>query len=199
MNWSVHHYKIPLSLTLWVLGDIFALKLTLPDFLKIYLLIYFLEANYFTILHWFCHTLTWICHRCSCVPYPEPPSHLPSHPVPLGHPSAPALSALYHALNLGWRSVSHMIIYMFQCYSLKPSHPCLLPQSPKDCSIHLSLLLSHIQGYCYHHSKFHIYVLVYCIEKKAMAPHSSTLAWKIPWMEEPGRLQSMGSLGVRHD
>ena len=31
-----------------------------------------------------------------------------------------------------------------------------------------------------------------------MAPHSSTLAWKIPWMEEPGRLQSMGSLGVGH-
>ena len=35
--------------------------------------------------------------------------------------------------------------------------------------------------------------------KKAMAPHSSTLAWKIPWMEEPGRLQSMGSLRVGHD
>ena len=32
-----------------------------------------------------------------------------------------------------------------------------------------------------------------------MAPHSSTLAWKIPWTEEPGGLQSMGSLGVRHD
>ena len=32
-----------------------------------------------------------------------------------------------------------------------------------------------------------------------MAPHSSTLAWQIPWMEEPGRLQSMGSLGVGHD
>ena len=32
-----------------------------------------------------------------------------------------------------------------------------------------------------------------------MAPHSRTLAWKIPWMEEPGRLQSMGSLRVRHD
>ena len=32
-------------------------------------------------------------------------------------------------------------------------------------------------------------------DEKAMAPHSSTLAWKIPWMEEPGRLQSMGSLG----
>ena len=35
--------------------------------------------------------------------------------------------------------------------------------------------------------------------EKAMAPHSSTLAWKIPWTEEPGRLQSMGSLGVGHD
>ena len=32
-----------------------------------------------------------------------------------------------------------------------------------------------------------------------MTPHSSTLAWKIPWTEEPGRLQSMGSLRVRHD
>ena len=35
--------------------------------------------------------------------------------------------------------------------------------------------------------------------EKAMATHSSTLAWKIPWTEEPGRLQSMGSLGVGHD
>ena len=35
--------------------------------------------------------------------------------------------------------------------------------------------------------------------EKAMAPHSSTLVWKIPWMEELGRLQSMGSLRVGHD
>ena len=35
--------------------------------------------------------------------------------------------------------------------------------------------------------------------EKAMAPHSSTVARKIPWMEKPGRLQSMGSLRVRHD
>ena len=34
--------------------------------------------------------------------------------------------------------------------------------------------------------------------EKAMAPHSSTLAWKIPWTEEPGRLQSMGLLRVGH-
>ena len=37
------------------------------------------------------------------------------------------------------------------------------------------------------------------ISEKAMAPHSSTLAWKIPWMEEPGRLQSIGLRGVGHD
>ena len=36
-------------------------------------------------------------------------------------------------------------------------------------------------------------------EEKAMATHSSTLAWKLPWMEEPGGLQSMGSLGVGHN
>ena len=35
--------------------------------------------------------------------------------------------------------------------------------------------------------------------EKAMAPHSSTLAWKIPWTEEPGRLQTMGSQRVGHD
>ena len=37
------------------------------------------------------------------------------------------------------------------------------------------------------------------VMEKAMATHSSTLAWKIPWTEEPGRLQSMGSLRVGHD
>ena len=40
---------------------------------------------------------------------------------------------------------------------------------------------------------------LYLLREKAMAPHSSTLAWKIPWKEEPDRLQSMGSLGVGHD
>ena len=37
------------------------------------------------------------------------------------------------------------------------------------------------------------------VREKVMAPHSSTVAQKIPWMEEPGRLQSMGSLRVRHN
>ena len=104
------------------------------------LLIYF---NWRLITLQYCsgfgHTLIWISHGCTCIPHLEPPSHLPPHPIPLGHPSAPALSTLSHALNLDWRSVSHRIIYMFQCYSLRSSHLCLLPQSPKGCSIHLCL------------------------------------------------------------
>ena len=46
-----------------------------------------------------------------------------------------------------------------------------------------------------------IFNIVPCaiLPEKAMAPHSSTLAWKTPWMEEPGGLQSMGSLRVEHD
>ena len=67
------------------------------------------------------------------------PSYLPPHPIPLGCHSALALSALFHASNLDWWSISHMVIHMFQCYSLKSSHPPLLPQSPKICSLYLSL------------------------------------------------------------
>ena len=47
-------------------------------------------------------------------------------------------------------------------------------------------------------SHFLVYFCIWSEEEKVMAPHSSTLAWKIPWMEEPGRLQSMGSLRVGH-
>ena len=40
----------------------------------------------------FCHTLTWISHGYTCIPHPDPPSHLPLHPIPLGLPSAPGPS-----------------------------------------------------------------------------------------------------------
>ena len=103
-------------------------------FSLIYLFIF-----YFIILYWFCHILTWICHGCTCVPHPEPPSQLLPRPIPLGHPSAPAPSTLSHALDLDWWFISHLIIYMFQCHSPISSHPCPLPQSPKDCSVHLCL------------------------------------------------------------
>ena len=76
------------------------------------ILIYFLFFH-FAILYWFCHTSTWIRHGCTHVPHPEPPSHLPPHTIPLGHPSAPALGFLYPAQNLDWRFISYMILYMF--------------------------------------------------------------------------------------
>ena len=45
----------------------------------------------------------------------------------------------------------------------------------------------------------YVYIYTYIHTEKAMAPHSSTLAWKTPWTKEPGGLQSVGSLGVGHD
>ena len=46
---------------------------------------------------------------------------------------------------------------------------------------------------------FRLYANTTPFLEKAMAPHSSTLAWKIPWTEEPDGLQSTGSLRVRHN
>ena len=87
-----------------------------------------------------------------------PPS--PSHPSGLSQ--CTGFECPVSCIEL-WSSISHMAIYTFQCYSLKSFHSCLLPQSKKVCSLYVSLLLSHIQGYHYPLSKFHIYVLVYCI------------------------------------
>ena len=96
-----------------------------------------LEANYFPKLWWFLPYIDMNQPQCTCVPHSEPASHLPPHPIPLGCPSAPALSVLFHASDLDWSSISPLVIYMFQCYSLKSSHPRLLPQSPKVCSLYL--------------------------------------------------------------
>ena len=65
-------------------------------------LFFFSFVFYFTILYWFCHTSTCICHRCTRVPYPEPLSYLSPHTISLGHLSAPAPSFLYPTSNLDW-------------------------------------------------------------------------------------------------
>ena len=110
-------------------------------FLKIFIYLFQLEANYFTILWWVLPYIDidqpWVYPPC--VPHSEPHSHLPPCPFPLGCPSAPALGALFHASTLDWWSSSHMAIYMFQCCSLKSSHPRLLPES-KSLFLHLCLL-----------------------------------------------------------
>ena len=66
------------------------------------------------------------------LPYPYPPHHF-------GCLRTPALRTLLHASNLHGLSILYMVIYMFQCCSLKSSHPCLLAQSPKVCSLHMCL------------------------------------------------------------
>ena len=113
----------------------------------------------------FCHALTWISHGFTCVPHPEPllPPPSPSHPP--GSPQCTSPEHLSHASNLDWRSVSHVIIYMFQCYSLRSSHPRLLPQSPNDFSIHLYLFfcLAYRVIIAIFLNSIYIYVLVYCI------------------------------------
>ena len=66
--------------------------------------------------------------------------------------------------NLDWRFVSYMILYMFQYHSPKLTDPLPPPESKRLFYTSVSLLLSHIQGYRYQLSKFHICALVYCID-----------------------------------
>ena len=98
-----------------------------------------MEANYFTNCGGFCHTSTWISHRCTCVPHPKPLSCLPPHPIPLGCSSVSALSGLFHAAQLGLVICFTYGNYLFQCYSLKSPHSCILQQSPKVYSLYLCL------------------------------------------------------------
>ena len=93
----------------------------------------------------FCHTFTRISHGCTCVPHPEHPSHLPPHPIHQGCPSAPAFSTLSQASNLGWRSISHTVIYI--CFNaILSNHPTLaFSQEFKSLFFtSVSLLLSRI-------------------------------------------------------
>ena len=75
------------------------------------------------------------------------------------------------------------------CFHLKALYMCLF--LPGTICTHISTELTAVLGHIIEKSPL--------MMEKAMAPHSSTLAWKIPWTEEPGRLRSMGSLGVRHN
>ena len=88
----------------------------------------------------FCHTVTWISHGFTCVPHPDSPLPPPSLPDPSGSSQGASPKHLSHASSLGWWAVSPLIIYMFQCCSLETSHPRLLPQSPKVCSVYLCVL-----------------------------------------------------------
>ena len=85
-------------------------------------LIYF-NSRLITILYWFCHSSIWICHGCTCVPHPEPPSHLLPRIIPLGHPSAPApISSIMHRTWTG----NSLHIWYYTCFNaILPNHPTL--------------------------------------------------------------------------
>ena len=77
-----------------------------------------------------------------------------------------------------------------------PPPRSFLFQSPSILSTNYKTI---VYTSCWCFFRFWVWILGVLNLEKAMAPHSSTLAWKIPWSEEPGRLQSMGSLRVGHD
>ena len=126
-----------------------------------------MEANYFTILYWFCHTSTCIRHGCTRVPHPEPPSCLPPHTIPLGHPSAPAPSILYPASNLDWRFISYIMLYMFQCHSPKSSYPHILVNG-KTSELIKYLIMTSPDG------DFRIWKLAFAGSQLRNGPHSGS-------------------------
>ena len=125
-----------------------------------------MEDNYFTILYWFCHTSTWICHGCTRVPHPELPlpPHSPYHPSGSSQCTSPKHPVSCIEPGLVIRFIYDIIHVSMQFSQIIPPSPSPT-ESKRLFYTSVSLLLSHIQGYRYHLSKFHIYALVYCIGK----------------------------------
>ena len=99
--------------------------------------------------------------------------------VPVHQPQA---SSVVHQT---WNGNSFPIWYYICFSAILPNHPTLsLSHRVQKTVLYISVSFA---------------VSYTGLSEKAMVPHSSTLAWKIPWMEEPGGLQSMGSWRVRHD
>ena len=86
-----------------------------------YIYLFYLEANYFTILYWFCHTSTWIHHRCTRVPHPEPPpTSLPLSSlwvIPVHQPRASCI------MHWTWTGDSFHIWYYICFSAILPNHP----------------------------------------------------------------------------
>ena len=98
-----------------------------------------------------------------------------------------------NTVTLGVRALTDELEAGGQNSGHKSFSPSWESPPPSVCNVCCSLQWIPLGNY------FVLFVCFYLfMSEKTMAPHSSTLAWKIPWMEEPGRLQSMGSLRVRH-
>ena len=110
----------------------------------------------------FCHTLTWISHGFTRVPHPDPPSCLPLCPIPLGLSSAPDLSTclMHPTWAVDLFHLDSILVPMLFSQNIPPS-PSPTESKSQFCTS-VSLFLFCIEGYHYHLSKFHIYVLVCC-------------------------------------
>ena len=129
-------------------------------------------------------------HGPACAPLPEDIPYLlvvASFPPALGNPWSNfcLLLCLYGTLHMD--GVISYVLFVTKWFL---SH-CVLRFT---CFVASHWLLN----FTFSKSDFWLYFILNFSEK-AMAPHSSTLAWKIPRMEKPGRLQSVGSLRVGHD
>ena len=65
-------------------------------------------------MYWFCLTLTWICHECTCVPHPEPPSLLPPRTIPLGCPVHQPIA--FSIMHQTWTGNSYHI-WHYTCFN----------------------------------------------------------------------------------
>ena len=101
------------------------------------------------------------------------------------------------ATVLNWNNFPYLLYHFY----IPISHiwTTFSPHSHRHFMIPVFFIMDILVGVKYYHIVGLIYSYLMTNAEKAMAPHSSTLAWKIPWTEEPGGLQSMGSLRVGHD
>ena len=120
----------------------------LASVLLLFLWIWHSFKNYFIYFNWRIITLLWRflpfidmsqpqVYMCPPIPSPARTS-LPTLSLQIVPEHWLWVPCFMHR-TWHWSSILHLVIYTFQCYSLKSSHPRLLPQSPKVCSLHLCL------------------------------------------------------------
>ena len=117
-------------------GTLQVLNVKLFFFFNLFTFNWRISALQYCVGFW--HVSTWISHGYTHIPS-LCPAFLPPHPSPLGYNRAPVLTSLCQAVNFHWLPILHMVMYMFQCYSLNSSRLLLRLLCPQACSPFLYL------------------------------------------------------------